>query len=31
MNCYWCDAELTWGGDHDIEDNPEFSIKTNLS
>ncbi|BCV05654.1 MAG: hypothetical protein CM15mV113_050 [Caudoviricetes sp.] len=20
MNCYWCDAELIWGGDHDIED-----------
>ena len=35
MNCYWCDTELIWGGDHDIEedmsDYPEFSVMTNLS
>ena len=31
MNCYWCDSKLIWGGDQDIDDNPEFSVTTNLS
>ena len=35
MNCYWCDTELIWGGDIDIDDSmstyPEFSVMTNLS
>ena len=31
MNCYWCDFELIWGGDQDTDDNPEFSVETNLS
>ena len=31
MNCFWCDSELIWGGDQDTEDNPEFSVETNLS
>ena len=30
MNCYNCDTELIWGGDHDNEDG-EHSIITNLS
>jgi len=31
MKCFWCDSELVWIRDHDIDDNPEFSVKTNLS
>ena len=31
MNCFWCDSELIWGGDQDTDDNPEFSVETNLS
>ena len=35
MNCWWCDTELIWGGDVDIEKDmggyPEFSVLTNLS
>ena len=31
MKCYWCDDELIWGGDQDIDDNPKFSVTTNLS
>jgi hypothetical protein len=33
MNCWACNAELIWGGDHDIpiEDDDEHSIVTNLS
>ncbi len=31
MNCFWCDSKLIWGGDQDTEDNPEFSVRTNLS
>ena len=34
MNCYWCDTELIWGGDIDIEEDmngyPKFSVMTNL-
>ena len=29
--CYVCGHELTWGGDHDVEDHEEFTIVTNLS
>ena len=31
MNCYWCDTKLIWGGDHDTEDNTEYSVITNLT
>ena len=31
MNCYWCDAELIWGGDNDTEDNEEYSMVSNFS
>ena len=31
MNCFWCDSKLAWGGDQDTDDNPEFSVETNLS
>ena len=26
MNCWHCDAELIWGGDHDTEDNEDYNI-----
>ena len=34
MNCYYCNTELIWGGDHDIEpteDNEDYDIVSNLS
>jgi len=31
MNCWHCNAELIWGGDHDLEDHEEFDLLTNLS
>lgn len=31
MKCWACDAELTWGGDHDLEEDDEHKIITNLS
>ena len=31
MNCYSCDTELIWGGDHDAHDQDEYEIVTNLS
>ena len=35
MNCYHCDTELTWGGDHDIEEELDHedahSMVTNLT
>ena len=31
MKCYWCDTELIWGGDNDIEDSTEYSVVTNLT
>jgi hypothetical protein len=30
MNCWNCQTELIWGGDHDGEDE-EYGIVTNLS
>ena len=30
MNCWHCNVELLWGGDHDIEDD-EDEMVTNLS
>ena len=30
MNCWHCNTELIWGGDHDIEDKV-YSIVSNLS
>lgn len=31
MNCWHCKAPLIWGGDHDVEDNENFMMVTNLS
>ena len=32
MNCWHCNEELIWGGDHDIEKEKEkYCIVTNLS
>ncbi len=31
LNCWHCKTELIWGGDHDIEDDEEHSMVTNLS
>ena len=31
MNCYNCNTELIWGGDHDNEHDDEHLIETNLS
>ena len=31
MNCWHCDTELIWGGDHDVEDSEDYDIVTNLS
>ena len=31
MNCWHCDAQLIWGGDHDCEDDSTYLIETNLS
>ena len=31
MNCWHCGTELIWGGDHDTEDDEDYSIVTNLS
>ena len=30
MNCWHCNIELIWGGDHDVEDNDEYDIVSNL-
>lgn len=32
MECWHCDTELIWGGDHETEDGDEdFAMETNLS
>ena len=32
MNCWHCNTQLIWGGDHDIEhEDSEYSMETNLS
>jgi len=32
MNCWHCDMELIWGGDHDLsEENEDYQMVTNLS
>ncbi len=31
MNCWHCSYNLTWGGDHDTDDDPDHSMVTNLS
>jgi DNA-directed RNA polymerase subunit RPC12/RpoP len=32
MNCWHCETELIWGGDHDVDDDcDDYSIVTNLS
>ena len=31
MICWHCKTKLIWGGDHDTEDDPEYSMITNLS
>ena len=31
MNCWLCNAYLTWGGDHEVEGSDEYGIETNFS
>ena len=33
MNCWYCNTELIWGGDHDLDDyeDMDYDIITNLS
>jgi len=32
MKCWYCNGELIWGGDHDIDEETEdYSIVTNLT
>ena len=33
MNCWHCNTELIWGGDHDLDDDNDmyYSMVTNLS
>lgn len=31
MNCWHCKNELIWGGDHDCEEDSNYSMVTNLS
>ena len=31
MNCWHCNNELIWGGDHDTEGNEDYDIVSNLS
>ncbi len=32
MNCWHCNTQLIWGGDHDIEeDNEDYIMVSNLS
>ena len=32
MNCWHCNTELIWGGDHDIDhEDEEYCMSTNLS
>ncbi len=31
MKCWLCKTKLIWGGDHDIEDNEDYKVETNLS
>ena len=30
VNCWHCNTELIWGGDHDCEDSVEWLIVSNL-
>ena len=31
VNCWHCNTELTWGGDHYLKDREDYSMVTNLS
>ena len=31
MQCWHCSTELIWGGDHDIDDDEDYVMETNLS
>ena len=31
MDCWHCNSKLIWGGDHDTDDDSDFSMVTNLS
>ena len=31
MNCWHCNTELIWGGDHHLDDVEEYDMVTNLS
>ena len=30
MDCWHCTTGLIWGGDHELDDNDEFVLETNL-
>ena len=30
MNCWHCNTDLIWGGDHDADDGDLYSVVTNL-
>mgnify|MGYP003136999234 CR=1 FL=1 len=31
MRCWHCNTRLIWGGDHDVDDDEDYSIVSNLS
>tara|TARA_R100001086_G_C11804969_1_gene249874 strand:+ start:341 stop:499 length:159 start_codon:yes stop_codon:yes gene_type:complete len=31
MKCWHCNTELIWGGDHNIEEDEDYVMETNLS
>ena len=31
MQCWHCQTELIWGGDHDCHEHEDYAIETNLS
>ena len=31
MNCWNCSTQLIWGGDHDLEEDEDYVMETNLS
>jgi len=31
MKCYFCETELIWGGDLELDDDDVFEMETNLS
>jgi len=31
INCYVCNTEMIWGGDHDVENSEDFDVVSNFS